>query len=240
MLPARISLITELSLAVVVAIGLDELCRSVPWRSGGLTGPRGAGARGTRPVRAFEVVAVLVLGACVVLSLLPRWPDPTVSSGVPRYFTSGATERIPSGSVVLTYPYAMPSYAQAMVWQATAQMGFRLIGGYGLVPGRNGVSTLFPTQLEPSEVQQFFVDEAGGVLFYDAAPVTPDRELWLAIRSFVRRYAVGSVLVDLSERHARAVDGVLETALGTPPVTSAGVAAWYGVQHLPDVRRAAP
>lgn len=228
-LPVRLALFTAFFTAIALARGVDLL--ALTWRQGGVGGVSGPAAPGRRrdaPARNVWRGAVgLVVCAGVVVSLLPRWPNPTVPVAVPAYFTSPAVDRVRVGSTVLTYPYAMPGAAQPMVWQAVAGLRFKLVGGYGLVPAASGVATLFPTVLHPAQVQQFFVNEAGGIPFFASAPVADDEALVAAVRAFVREQRVGAVLVDRDAVHAQTVATLIGRAFGRAPVVAGGIDAWY-------------
>ena len=154
-------------------------------------------------------------------------------TGVPPYFTSSAVERIHPGTVALTYPYGAPLHAEPMVWQAVAGLRFSLIGGYALVPDQEGVPTLFPSLLTPPAVEQFLLEQDGGVPFYFAPAIADDAELVTEVRRFLVRYHVGVVLVDPSVRQAGAVERLMSRSLARPPVTEDGIEAWYDVSGDP-------
>ncbi len=232
LVPARISLLTWLCVAAVAALGLDELHRA--------TGPprtpaAGDGHRTGRSPGTVSWSVVAVVAVLAVVSLVPRWPVRTVAADLPTYFTSGGVDRIATGSVALTYPYATPLHSQPMVWQAVTGMRFSLIGGYALIPDAAGVPTLFPSVLPPRAVQDFLIDQAGGVPFYDSGPVADDAALVAEVRQFVLRYRVDVVLVASATRNADEVDGLFRRALGYPPVIGGGVDAWYDVQRAPGL-----
>ncbi len=220
LVPARISLFCWFFVAVVLAIGTDAL--------------RAAPVTGTdRVPRPVQWAGLGLVGVLAVASLLPRWPNPTVPTGVPPYFTSSAVERIHPGTVALTYPYGAPLHAEPMVWQAMAGLRFSLIGGYALVPDQEGVPTLFPSLLTPPAVEQFLLEQDGGVPFYFAPAITDDAELVTEVRRFLVRYHVGVVLVDPSVRQAGVVERLMSRSLARPPVTGDGIEAWYDVSGDP-------
>ena len=123
-----------------------------------------------------------------------------------------------------------------MVWQAVTDMRFSLIGGYALIPGAGGTPSLFPSSLQPPSVQQFLINEAGGVPFSASAPVADDDNLARDVRHFVLRYRVGVVLVDRATRRSAQVDRLMTRALGMAPVVGGGMDAWYDVQSAPALR----
>jgi hypothetical protein len=231
--PARMSLFTVLFAAVVLSLGLDEVAaaRHSPSRRVAL---READAHG-RHLGRTGVAATAVISVLVVVSLLPRWPEPTVPAGVPNYFTSAQVQRIDPGTVALTYPYAAPLHAQSMVWQAAAGLRFSLVGGYALIPDARGVPTLFPSQLEPDAVQNFLIAQEGGVPFYRDPTVGDNAVLARAVRQFIWRYHVGVVLVDPSAPNAGVVSRLITRALGRPPVLGGAMRTWYDAGDLSSV-----
>ncbi len=235
LVPSRISMLTTLFVGVIVALGVDRLRRFARTRGmadatvGLDSGP--AGHLG--PAR---WVAVLLVAALAVVVLLPRWPNRTVPTDIPSYFTSTKLDRIAPDTVTLTYPYPAAEHVQPMVWQAVTEMRFSLIGGYALIPDASGTPSLFPSPLQPPAVQHFLINEAGGVPFYVSAPVADDNTLALEVRHFVLRYRVGVVLVDRATRHSALVSRLFTRALGMAPVVGGGMDAWYDVQSSPALR----
>jgi hypothetical protein len=238
LVPSRISLLMWLFVAVVVALGVDGWHGAASAASVASGADAGDGAGGATRTARWALVGLL--GGLTVLSLVPRWPNRTVPTGVPAYFTSGAVDRIHPGTVALTYPYAAPLHAEPMVWQALSAMRFSLVGGYALIPDGHGVPALFPSLLQPLDVEQFLFAAAGGIPFYVSPTIGDNAALVRDTRGFLRRYRVGVVLVDTSELHAGEVRGLLTRALGRPPVADGGIDAWYRVQQSPGLAASSP
>ncbi len=215
-LPVRLSLLCDLFVALLVALGADRL-----------RAPVRARPRARR--RAWSVALAAVAAVAVAVTLLPRWPLGTAPVDVPAFFTSAQVDRVPERSVVLTYPYAQPGRARPMVWQAVAGMRFRILGGSAYRPSAGGDGTLFPDTLDPPAVEQFLVDEVGGLPFLPPTPVpVPDAAGMTAdIRQVITRYGVSTVLVQTSAPHAAVVVAAFTRALGPPTVVSGGIAAWF-------------
>ncbi len=252
LMPSRISMLTALFAGVLLALGLDQLHATLRSGRRSASGGERSGGGGVstvadqatssrnaprKPVKIAtgEWVAFAAVAVLAIVSLVPSWPNRTVPTGTPSYFTSRDVDRISPGTVTLTYPYAMSTHAQPMVWQSVTGMRFTLIGGYALIPNSNGVPSLFPSQLDPPTVQEFLVNEEGGVPFY-LSPSVPDNSTLVGdVRQFVARYGVGAVLVATSEQNSAQVSRLITEALGTPPTVSGGIAAWYHVQHDPGL-----
>jgi hypothetical protein len=104
-LPTRLAVFVFLLLGLLLAVFVDR-------------------ARLPRP-------GLLAILALVFASLIPNLPYPSSSSASPSFFESGAHE-LRSGSVVLVAPYAGVSggTTRPMLWQAKADLRFRMPEGY--------------------------------------------------------------------------------------------------------------
>ena len=80
------------------------------------------------------------LAVVVLLPLLPAWPYASAPADVPTWFTAGARS-LPAGSAALVYPLASSTNDQSMLWQAMADMQFRMPGGFAVIPGPDGANT---------------------------------------------------------------------------------------------------
>jgi hypothetical protein len=234
-LPIRYALFTELFVAVLFAVGLDELRRLLVdrRRRSRRTARHAIGV--DRP--SFGVsAAVFCLAVAVVLPLLPAFPYATATTGVPAYFTSDApsgVRNVPVGSVVLTYPYPVNPNNFAMLWQAVTGMRFRILGDYAITPAPDGSGngSLAPPLLEPALMQTLFGSALiGGPAVKALPPVTGATVSQL--RRFLLRYGVASVIVDPVGADPQLVVRYLSAALGKPPDAQGGVLVWYDVQEL--------
>ncbi len=155
LVPARISLLVAFFVACALAAGLtarhDDLLRERA-AAGAI-----AARRDRRPIR-FVPIAGWVLGALIVLSLLPNWPYSSRPALASEALSPPSLSAISKGSVVLTYPYVEPATDDAMVWQAVDNMRFKLIGSYALRRGLDLRATPLPSGLEPYDVQGILVN----------------------------------------------------------------------------------
>jgi dolichyl-phosphate-mannose-protein mannosyltransferase len=108
-LPARLALFLFLLLGLLLAVFVDR-------------------ARLSR-------VALLAVLAAVFVPLIPNLPYPSTASASPSFFESGARQ-LPPGSVVLVAPFAGVSggTTRPMLWQARADLRFRMPEGYVINP----------------------------------------------------------------------------------------------------------
>lgn len=221
---ARFSLYVDLSVAVLVAIGVDQLVRHRP----------PVRLRHRRRGRMAGRVTPVLFGTAVAVALvplLPAWPYGSSPPGAPAFFTSAALDRVPPGSVALTYPYTQDPTDQAMLWQVAAHMRFKLMGGYVIIPGPPGTTSYDPFPPTLQSVPATLMADAGGT--------TPAAELPGAttatpadVRRFVATYHVDTVLFDPIGAAPGKALALLEAALG-PPRRGGGVDAWFHLQHHP-------
>jgi hypothetical protein len=116
-----------------------------------------------------------------------------------------------------------------MIDQAVSDMHFKLIGGYGWFPSPSGHGgTAEPPVLEPQSVQGIFDASYYADATAPMAPLLPSNVS--ALRVFLRRYDVQSVLV-LPEGAAPAAVADYVTAAIGPPVTTGGLKAWFHVSQ---------
>ncbi len=227
--PVRFALYTSLFAAGMFAIGLDELWRRM----------RRSGRPSWYPPR-WRIVAatgaLTALTAAVLIPLAPRHTQPSSPTKVASFFTSAAADAIPTGSVVLAYPYPQgglgffihPTY-DIMLDQAVAGLRFKLIGGYGWIPSPTGVNgTLNATALKPQSVQAIF-----NAAYYANATA----KLWPlsmanleALRGFLHKYDVQSVVVLPEGADSAAVVSYVSAAIG-PSVESGGATVWFDVKQ---------
>ncbi|TAL16417.1 MAG: hypothetical protein EPN99_12665 [Frankiales bacterium] len=206
MAAVRFSLYVVLAAALVLAVGLDRL--------------HAAG-------RLRPAVALPVALLCTV-PLLPDWPYSYERADVPSYFTSDAVERVPDGSLALTYPVPRFPQSAPMLWQVEAGYRYRSVGGYVITPESDGSGTFTGGVTSWERV----VGQApSGRLGAVAPPVIG------ALLLEMEQLEVRSVLV-ADVPGADAVAAVVEQVLGRgPDEVTGGVSAWYDVD--PRARRVA-
>jgi hypothetical protein len=146
-LPGRFALLTDLALSVLVAIGLDATRKRFTGSSRSSDEPmvlpdpdvQGGVTPWRRPVGLAGVMCVVAASSLVPIWRLYSIPTATEEVHVPPWFSTAAL-RLPTGSVVLTYPFPASASlsSEAMIWQAVDNMQFGLAGGYVKVPGPDG------------------------------------------------------------------------------------------------------
>ena len=133
-IPVRYSLYVALFAALALGVILGALHRGLA--AGGAARAGHAPAPGGASGRRWLATAVPALVVVVVfIPLLPAVPFTAVGElGVPAYFTSTAVRQVPDNSVALVYPYPLGESPGAQLWQASADLRFKMPGGYFLVP----------------------------------------------------------------------------------------------------------
>ena len=100
-----------------------------------------------------------LLVALAVVSLLPAAPHPSPALAPSFFLNRADLALLPPDGAVLTAPWPSSGYAAPMLWQAAGGMRFRLIGGYGVVPGIRSAPVF---QLRPPELDQILARIAAG------------------------------------------------------------------------------
>ncbi len=217
---ARFALLVDLFVALALAVTLDRVAHRVVERKG--RHAQHPAAPGSASASAPRWLTVGVLSVVALVPLVPRWPYPSVPTGIPAFFSSPALQQVAPGSVALTYPYPVYPEDQAMLWQAASDMRFRLIGGYALTAGATGTATSFAPPLVPADVTATLTGDWLGVS--EGPPPAP-----ADVRAFLQRYHVGTVLVYDGGSEPAAVVALFGAALG-PPDVSGEMTAWFDVQ----------
>ena len=212
LIPERLTLYTGLFVSILVAFGVAELIKT-----GSLTAGLTAQVRRGRQ-QLVRVTYAVGLGALTVVSLVPRWPVPSFAATVPPFFTSADRELIPRGSVVLTYPFPYYPLNQAMTWQAAADMRFKEVGTYAFIRGTDGRATTLPPLLDPSSVESFLIYEEVTPGTYPR-PEISQLQLVDDVRSFVTKWRISAIVVDITDptlRNTAPVVDTLSRAFGEP------------------------
>jgi hypothetical protein len=155
--------------------------------------------------RGFMLLAPLAL---VLAPLIPSWPYGAQSVAVPQWFRSPAVRHVPEGSVLLTYPFPDVATAEPMVWQAVANMRFRMPGGYLITPAQGGRAT-FLGGVDTLAAQVLIGCWNGGTENLGSATET-------ALRQELLNWRVATIVVPINQPHASCATGVFKTLVGRP------------------------
>jgi hypothetical protein len=226
-LDTRYALMMYLALAVVLAIGLDRLCREGLFTRRGREGT----ARSWRWTPRWRAAVCVLVAVVALLPLVPSLPYQSTSVKLPPVLTA-SDSLIAKGAVVLTYPLPVGYEGindQALLWQAASGMDYKLIGFRGAVAGRDHKPlTNAELLLPPTQAERLLV----WALYGQPSPPPPDdAATWRAIRAFLARYDVGDVAVTRSGLHWHSVLRYYTSALGVPPATFGRAFVWPHVQR---------
>jgi hypothetical protein len=186
--------------ALLLALLLDAVYTSV--------------AANERLGRAGAMATSGIVALVVLLPLVPAWPYAAAPSAVPAWFTGGA-RALPAGSTAVIYPLASSTNDASMLWQAMANLQFRMPGGFAVIPGPTGANT-FGGQASPLEGA--LAQCEGGATSVPAFPAED-------IRAQLRAWHTGTVAVVPSAPGAGCAAALFTSALGQPQ-REGGVLVW--------------
>lgn len=220
--PQRFSILTDLFVALLVAVGLDAAWHHLAHRPARCHPAWTGTVRGRR--RPLGVGAVLL--ALSVAALALTWwtyqvPFATSAVAVPAWFqTVGRT--VPQGSVVLTYPFPFPTAGTSapMVWQAEDGMRFRLAGGYVKAPAADGEPLTNHPDRPPYGTLAALSEASAGPL--PTGTVTQIVDL----RAALRRWDVSYVVVTNTGRDPGYASALFTAVVGRAPGRSHGAWVW--------------
>jgi hypothetical protein len=196
--------------AFMLAVGLDALFtahrRPTSW----------VRSRVTR-VTAAATAAVTVV-ALVPVFITFDVPLHVVPVRMPAYMRDVAPA-LPSGTVVLTVPFAVSGSTKPMLWQAVDDMRFRLAGAALKTPNAIG-GPVGPGP--PGSARRILTDLT---IAFGALPTGTPAEL-ATVRRAVREWQVGDVVIAGTSRDRVYASGFFTMALGVAPAYVRGAWVW--------------
>jgi hypothetical protein len=208
--PVRYSLYVALFAGLILALLLDRL----------------AAAR--IPVARTPMARAVLPAVVAVLCLVPLVPDLPLAGitnpAVPAYFSSSSLTSTPAGAVTLLYPYPSSSVPNGQLWQAVADMHFKSVGGYFLVPdgpeGHIGFSPVVSYGADTLTARTL-------ISLYDGDPPPETTGLRLALLAQLRAWRVSSIVASFGgvPDPARSL-AFLTWMAGRPPVHDVDVDLW--------------
>jgi hypothetical protein len=147
---------------------------------------------------------------------------------IPVWFRHDAP-RLPPHTVVLSYPLpggAAGAAGAAMGWQALDGMGYRIVGGYAIVPGADGRHSEGLSPLRGSTAVLQSLAKRGLI----SLPATPTRVL-RQMRTSLSTWGVGVVVVPMTGAgHGLSyAAGFFTAVLGRLPRIQGRAWVWYGL-----------
>lgn len=202
--PARFDLFVFLFAALVMGIGLERL-RGWNWW----------------PTSWSGLTASVGVAVTALVPLLPNLPYSQVLVDTPSFFTTEAVDTVPPGSVAVVYPAASTTDADAMLWQASAAMRFKMPGAYALVPTAGTGQSEWGTQT-------FTIGTLNAIESGLSVAETPS--IRNTLRTQWRAWNVQTFIMGPGNNESTARRFV-SWVIGRSPVSRQGVYIWYGVER---------
>jgi hypothetical protein len=211
-IPQRFSAVVDLSVALLIAVGMDAVHSAV-------IGHRRADLWRTGAVSSCFVAAVVAVGS---LWWTYQVPFTTRTVALPAWYEVAAPVLAP-GTVVLSYPFpfSVDGASGPMVWQAEDGMRFRLAGGYMKEPGPGGRPLTDQPVSAPYSLLAPLTSSAGGRLPSSLTTAQID-----ALRNAVVRWRVDEVVVVPRGRDPHLAVRIFSRALRRPPLRVFGAWVW--------------
>ncbi len=149
-LPSRMMLIGYLAIGLLLAVFLEQVLSNLLRP---LWGRVGVGGR----VATIAGMAAAAIALIPMIPVIPYWSTP---SPIPAFFTSGAANRVPEGSVALIVPISNSNEARPMLWQAATDMRFKMPEGYVFIPWQGGNALDPPYSVTQSTLNQLINGQA--------------------------------------------------------------------------------
>jgi hypothetical protein len=226
MIASRFSLYVTLASTFVFAIGLDRWKEGVgSWAKVDRVSLR---QRGSWVLMLRSRVAltgiVALIGAGVLVPLVPQMPFVSQEVVVPAYFTSVSLQAIPNGSAVVTYPFDIGGVNYGMLWQSVSDFPFKLVGGEAAKPVPTAPGATLADPVPPVDLQHLFRAGYWG-LVHLAPKLIPKKEV--LVRRFLTRWHIGTIVMYPVGVDSGLVIHYLTIVLGRGPVKVGGVDVWY-------------
>ena len=219
-----IALYSALFVAVLLGLGIDHGRRIGAFRLHSPSTDTTSGIA-TRRKAMFSRAALAAMIVGSVVLLIPNWPYDNSPAGTPAYFTSAASKSIPTGSVVLVLPLPTQFDNRAEVWQAIDHMNYRIVGGYAIFRGPDGLPDPYPAVLAPSNVEEYLAAAELG----QAPLLSPTARGGMVgdLRSFLANNDVGTITFSPYSGVPDRVTPLVRQAIGAPSIDYQGTEVWY-------------
>ena len=226
-IPSRFAITTVFCVALLIAISAD---RWWEWAQARSERPR-VEPRST-PVATQPKLAGWVIGAVTAAILIPvaatySLPYVVRNQPTPLWFRHAAV-KLPAGTEVLAYPYPDGGENQAMGWQAIDDLRFRIVGGFAIVPGKDGRHSssisLFGGTRAILDSLSFRVGHKNVPPLPAATPAAVSM-----VRGSLHHWGVQVVVVTREGRSPPYALAYLTAVIGRAPLYQQGAWVWYGL-----------
>jgi hypothetical protein len=228
-IPGRIGAVTVFAAALLLALSADGW-----WRLAVQHDTRRRQVPHQRHSRYFlalfgTFLALVTAGTLVPVGATYSFPYVIFKNPVPVWFRHVAPN-LAAGTVLLVYPFPEQVTAQAMGWQAVDDMQFRIVGGFVIVPGRDGKHSAF-VSIPGGAVG---ILDALSLRYLGPLPLaTPDAVN--QVHTSVHHWGVQDVVVTTQGRDPVYAVGFLTAVIGRLPRFQRGAWVWYGLGDNPPL-----
>ncbi len=172
------------------------------------------GATQRRTLWASGVVATLAAVGLLLVAPDGRiQDDPT--GAIKPFLAQQIQAQIPSGGLVLTYPYPIFPYEASMLWQAEDNLRFRLVGGYAKFPG-TPVANLTPPLLRPTAIPCFLSQAQWHTAKLGGCPLEQINPTLAELREFVNNNHVSAIVLQRAGADPERVIQLVTATYGQP------------------------
>jgi len=184
------------------------------------------------PGTALAAGGAAAVGVALVVPWLTAWQMPFKVESVA---TPAPVERIlatlPPKAVVLFYPFPSSKLDQALIWQATDELRFRVVGGRGITAGAGGAAVHgLEANTPPGLLSALSTSyQPYGHLNLPKLPTPPEIA---SMRAAMRSWGVTNIIMSGGGRAPDFSRQWLTTVLGAPPHLQDGRWVWTNVQAL--------
>ncbi|MHB8287981.1 MAG: hypothetical protein ACYDEY_01845 [Acidimicrobiales bacterium] len=230
-LPLHFGAIVPLFASIIIAKGLEQMgtLASNAFSKASRIRPKATLLHNVAVGKVLELTTITILSLAMLLPEAGVFPLPYAvqDTRVPRWFTTDGL-KVPSGETMLVLPFPTPTTAEPLVWQAIAGMHFKIVGGWALLPGRNGRAD---AGLESGRAQSAL---RGLSSPWQKTPSASPRLLSTVTRA-ISRWGVSTVVVIDRGKSPLYALGFFTAALGRAPVHQGSLWVWYHVRkHQPS------
>ncbi len=225
--PQRFADFVMFAAAGLLAVSLDAwlpvVAALASRHRGGRAGRPSAVVATTEHARRTAAVVLAAVGLAVLVPIAATYtvfvehPEPT-----PEWYET-ASRSLPQGTTVLSIPVPTLFPTDAMVWQAQDNFRFDIVGGYAVVPGRDG---------HTDSLRAPFLGATGLIdhLAFATLPAstTPGTRT-SDVRHQLHSWGVDVVVVSAPSLQPTFAATYLTAVLGRPPIYQYQAWVWYGL-----------
>ena len=213
--PTRLSILVTACACMLIALSCDRW-----WAEARRLAP--LGRRRARGALGATAITIAAWGSLVPIATGTTVPFTMHPSPAPAWFEDIAA-RLRPGTVVLTYPIPSSGIPSAMAWQAEDAMQIRLVGGYAIVPGRDGRHS---ANILPNVGAEPILNLLS---FAFSGPLPAGAHAVATVRAALIAWGVQVVVVTDEGRSPPYAVQFLTEVLDRRPLHDGGTSVWYGV-----------